>query len=229
MKISIIIPALDEELALPGCLASVAAESELGEVVVVDGASRDRTAEIATGWAERDNRFRLIRARRGRGAQMNAGARIASGDCLVFLHADTLLTPGAIEAVRAALADGSVAAGCFRHRFVPGNWRLAMISALHNLRFRLSRVIYGDQTLFVTRDLFWRLGGFPEEPMEDVLFSERLLEQTRPVMLDVIVPTASRKFLQIGEFRALWQVVCILANHQRRRPVANRQFFGDYR
>jgi len=229
MRFSVIIPALDEEAALPDCLRSVVAQPGVAEIIVVDGASRDRTPEIASDWAARDQRVRLIEGRRGRGARMNAGARVATGDCLVFLHADTQLTAGAIDAARAVLSAGSVAVGCFRHRFVPGNWRLALISALHNLRFRLTRIIYGDQTMFITREMFWCLGGFPEQPMEDVLFSEKLVTVTRPVMLKTIVPTASRKFVQIGEFRALWQVLRILVDHQRGRSLANRQFFGNFR
>ena len=119
---------------------------------------------------------------------MNTGAGVARGEWLLFLHADTLLPDGALEAI-AALPD-DIQAGGFRHRFSGDDWRLRLISWMHNVRCRWTHVFYGDQALFVRRALFERLGGFPEQAlMEDVAFCEKLVHATRPRLLQTCVVT----------------------------------------
>jgi glycosyltransferase involved in cell wall biosynthesis len=158
---------------------------------------------------------------------MNAGVRVAQGEWLLFLHADTRLPPGALSAVE-ALAPG-VSAGCFRHRFSGSDWRLRLISRLHDWRFAITGIIYGDQALFVRRALFDALGGFPAvRHLEDVLFSERLVRVTQPRRLELTVETESRKFEQMGVWRSFGRVLAILACHQLRLPIPTR-FFRDVR
>ncbi len=229
MTVSVIIPALNEACALPATLRSVITQPEFSEAIIVDGGSSDKTCAIVQQFAATTSGVRLIRSAKGRGAQMNAGAHAAAGRWLLFLHADTVLPVNAIRLIVAKLAQHHTQAGCFHQRFSNSNSRLRFISAIHNLRFRLTGIIYGDQAMFITARLFRELGGFPEQQMEDVLFSEALVRHTRPIMLPASVETDSRKFRQIGELRALGYVLGILANHETGRPVGHRDFFRNYR
>ncbi len=222
--ITIVIPAYNEEKALPATLARVFSQGAECEVIVVDGGSADRTREIAAA----NPRVQVIAAPKGRASQMNAGARQARGAWLLFLHADTLLPDGALAAI-AALPD-PVQAGGFRHRFSGDDWRLRLISRLDNWRCRFTRVLYGDQALFVRRALFGHLGGFPEDhPLEDVVFGERLRKVTRPRLLDLHVTTDGRKFAQMGVWKSLGRVALILTCHELRLPIPARIFFSDIR
>lgn len=222
--ISVIVPALNEERALPATLARVFAQTGEYEIIVVDGGSTDRTRETAAG----NGRIQLLTAPKGRAAQMNAGAGVARGAWLLFLHADTLLPEGALPAI-AALPD-DIQAGGFRHRFSGDDWRLRLISWMHNWRCRWTHVFYGDQALFVRRSLFERLGGFPEDyPLEDVVFGERLRAATRPRLLDLPVVTDARKFTRMGTWKSLGRVALILTCHELRLPIPARTFFSDIR
>ncbi len=161
MKISIIIPVLDEERRIGQCLAEL---QGFEEFIVVDGGSRDRTVEIA-----RAAGARVETAPRGRASQMNHGARLVSGDVLLFLHADVSLPEGAAAHIERALADRAVVAGAFRTWHVADDGRRAPWLHLADLRSRLSGLPYGDQALFVRREAFERVGGFPDQPlMEDL-------------------------------------------------------------
>lgn len=224
--ISVIVPVYNEERALPATLARLLDQSGDFEVLVVDGGSTDRTREIAGANA----RVQLLRAKKGRASQMNAGARAASGDWLLFLHADTLLPADALSKIVGLKVKGIAQAGGFRHRFSGRGWRLRLISIVDNLRCRRTGVIYGDQAMFLSRSLFERLGGFPDQPiMEDVAFCERLVEVTRPVLMAEHVITDSRKFEQQGIWRSLWRVIVIQVRNELGLPIVSRQFFEDVR
>ncbi len=222
--ISVIVPTYNEEKALPATLARVLAQNVDCEVIIVDGGSRDATREIVRA----DACVQLLTAPKGRASQMNAGARQARGEWLLFLHADTHLPEGALATIAAMGND--VQAGGFRHCFSDDDWRLRLISWMDNLRCRRTHVFYGDQALFVRRALFEQLGGFPEvHPLEDVVFGERLREVTRPLLLDLHVVTDARKFVQMGAWRSLGRVALILACHALRLPIPARGFFQDVR
>ena len=222
--ISIIIPVLNEERALPATLQRVFNQHGEFEVIVVDGGSADGTADIVA----RDSRIAWLVEKTGRASQMNAGARAAGGDWLLFLHADTLLLENALQNIEALPAD--VQAGGFTHRFSGSARGLRLVSWLHNFRCRRTRVFYGDQAMFVRRSLFFELGAFPDEPMlEDLLFGETLAAVTRPVMLDSVVITDSRKFEQNGVWLSLLRVVLILASHELHLPIPARRFFANVR
>ena len=233
--ISVIIPVYNEEKALPNTLNELLCQSGDYEVLVVDGGSNDRTREIVSKLplspqSSTLSRVRLLSSPKGRALQMNAGANKATGDWLLFLHADTLLPAGAIQRLNEMEADDSILAGGFMHQFSGVDWRLRLISFLDNFRCTRSRIIYGDQALFVRRSLFERLGGFPDQPiLEDVAFCERLIKVTNPLLLSPPIVTDSRKFLKMGVWRSFLRVLLIILHVEFRLPILPRSFFQDVR
>ncbi len=224
--ISVIVPAYNEESALPATLSGLLAQPGEYEVIVVDGGSTDRTREIA----QAEPRVRLLAASKGRAVQMNAGAKEARGEWLLFLHADTLMPDGALVRLNQMEGDANVQAGGFLHQFSGRDWRLRLISFLDNFRCVRSRIIYGDQAMFVRRTLFERLGGFPDQPiLEDVAFCEKLIRMTEPVLFAPPVITDSRKFLKMGVWKSFARVLLIILHAQFRLPVLPRVFFQDIR
>ncbi len=227
MTISVIIPFLDEAQALPATLAQLDRERSRTsgiEVIAVDGDSRDEGPAMLqrTGWV------RVLTAPRGRAQQMNAGARAATGDVLLFLHADTALPEGALQAIEVAARAPGFAYGGFRHRFSGKDWRLAAISALHNYRCAKARTFYGDQAMFVSAAAFGRAGGFPLGVAEDIALSQRLRTHSDPAFLPLTVTTSSRKFEQMGIWRSFGRVLAILLCLRVGREPP-RAFFADIR
>jgi rSAM/selenodomain-associated transferase 2 len=207
-------------------LSTLLAQSGECEVIVVDGGSSDRTCDIARASSD----VRLFTAPKGRASQMNAGASRANGEWLLFLHADTVLPDGALRRLNDMESDQAIQAGGFMHQFSGDDWRLRLISFLDNFRCMRSRIIYGDQALFVRRTLFERLGGFPNQPMlEDVAFCERLIKETTPLLLFPPVITDARKFLKMGIFRSFVRVLLIILHVEFRLPVLPTAFFQDVR
>ena len=224
--ISVIIPAFNEQRALPRTLDRLYAQPGDFEVILVDGGSADETRTIATRFAD----LQIIDAPKGRASQMNAGAAKARGEWLLFLHADTLLPENALAGIAELPPEAS--AGGFRHRFSGNGFGLRFISLVDNIRCSGSRIIFGDQAMFVRRSLFERLGGFPDvERLEDVAFCEDLVRHTTPVLLDQSVVTDSRKFVQQGVWRSLLRVGVILlcVSLGRRLPDFSLRFFEDVR
>lgn len=224
--ISVVIPAYNEEQALPGTLDCLLSQPGDYEVILVDGGSTDATTRIARRYPG----VRVLDAPRGRASQMNAGASAARGDWLLFLHADTLLPGNGIA--RIAELPRDVAAGGFRHRFSGRGFALRLISLADNIRCSFSRIIFGDQAMFIRRTLFSSLGGFPQvERLEDVRFCESLVKHVKPVLLDQAVITDSRKFVQHGVWRSLARVVIILlcVSLGRKIPDDSLRFFENVR
>ena len=233
--ISVVIPAFNEEQALPNTLRALFTQRGDFEVIVVDGGSIDRTIEcvqeftLSTQYSALRS-LRLLTAPKGRASQMNAGAKEATGEWLLFLHADTVLPSGAIQRVNEMEADQAIQAGGFMHQFSGDDWRLKLISFLDNFRCIRSRIIYGDQALFVRRVLFEQLGGFPNRPiLEDVAFCERLIAVTTPLLLSSPVVTDARKFLKMGVWRSFLRVLLIILHVEFHLPVLPRAFFQDVR
>lgn len=193
--ISVIIPTLDEEAELPATLASVREQPGPLEIIVADGHSEDATREIAT-----DVGATVVTSQRGRARQMNAGAAHASGDVLLFLHADTRLPPDALGDIRAALAEPGAAAGCFQLRFDRDGFWLWLWS--RPIWMRWHRWAFGDRALFVRRSAFDAVGGFPDQPVfEDLDLVQALRRQGRFVFLDAAVSTSARRFERGGALR----------------------------
>lgn len=196
--LSIIIPALDEEASIGACLARLKPLRDAGaELIVVDGGSRDATRVIAAPHADG-----VIDAPRGRASQMNAGAHVSRGEHLLFLHADTILPPGAAEAVADALR--SHAWGRFDVAISGAAPLLAVVALLMNLRSRWTGVATGDQAIFVRRDAFERIGGYPPIAlMEDVAISKRLKAVSPPACLSQRVLTSGRRWEKHGTLRTI--------------------------
>ncbi len=196
--ISIVIPVLDEAAGIGASLAALQALRASGaEVIVVDGGSRDATCAIAAPLADR-----VIEAPRGRAAQMNAGAAASRGDVLLFLHADTMLPPNALAAIESSL-DANHAWGRFDVT-IPGGAMLSIVGAMMNARSRVTGVATGDQAIFVRRDAFERVGGFPAIPlMEDVSISKSLKAISPPACLRERVITSGRRWQKHGTFRTI--------------------------
>lgn len=195
---------LNEADVLAGLLEDLRTQQQSGcEVILVDGGSRDGSADMA-----RCAGFLVLDAPRGRAAQMNAGAAMASGDVLLFLHADTRLPDGAAALIAHAfsdtLSDGRQAWGRFDVQINGTAWMLKVVAMMINLRSRLSGIATGDQAMFVRTTVFQQVGGFPDQAlMEDIELSRRLKRYSRPVCLSERVLTSGRRWEQRGVWRTI--------------------------
>ena len=195
-RISIIVPALNEAENIGPTLDAVRSGSNI-ELIVVDGGSDDDTAAVA-----RTHGAIVISAPPGRAGQMNAGAAYATGDLLLFLHADTLLPDGFDKLVRDAFEQTDIAAGAFEFRMDATSPSLNVIQWFTNRRSRHRQMPYGDQGLFVKKELFDELGGFPDMPiMEDLEFVRQLRRRGRVTTVPTPAVTSARRWLNRGIWR----------------------------
>lgn len=198
MRVSVIVPALNEEAALPGTLRALQALRGDKEIIVVDGGSTDATCDLAARQGAR-----LHRAARGRGPQQHAGALIATGDVFWFVHADTLPPPESLEQITTALVDPAVAGGNFNLIF-DGSSRAARLMTRVYPHLRLLGLSYGDAGIFVRRTVYERLGGFRSYALfEDLDLIRRLRRAGRFAHLSTPIITSSRRFEQ-RRFALIW-------------------------
>ena len=196
MRISVIIPTLNEESHIEKTLQSVIKQEGNYEFYVVDGGSTDNTVVIAKRYAC------VISSKRGRAIQMNAGAKLCKGDILLFLHADTLLPDNAFREIRKRMKDDTVVGGSFYIEFDADNFILRGISFISRFDFRIFH--FGDQGIFVRRDVFQALRGYKEIPiMEDYDFYKRLREQGKVILIRMPVISSARRFIKKGVIRQL--------------------------
>ena len=195
MSISLIIPTLNEGSIIAETIRSLRSQ-EPGEIIVADGGSTDDTLHQAR---EAD---RVIEAPRGRAMQMNAGAALAGGDILLFLHADCTLETGALAEAARLLSKPDILAGCFTMSIPAAGWRYLIIEASAAARVRLTGLAYGDQDLFLRRTDFERLGGFPRlRFMEDLFFSRRLRNHGRVIVARRKIVVSPRRWQRVGLVR----------------------------
>lgn len=195
MKVSIIIPTLNEESGIAESL-DLLREQRPHEIIVVDGGSSDGTCRLARA------ADKLLHGPRGRAWQMNLGAASASGDVLLFLHADCWLESDALIHMERSLRPRGVVAGCFRMEVRAAGPLYRCIDACATARVRCTGLIYGDQGLFLRRDCFEHLGGFPPlRLMEDLYFSKQLRRHGRIVVAGCRVFVSPRRWQQVGLIR----------------------------
>jgi rSAM/selenodomain-associated transferase 2 len=199
MKLSIVMPVLDEAATIEAALLALAPYRQRGvEVVVADGRSRDDTAALARELADG-----VLDAPPGRASQMNAGAAAAHGDVLLFLHVDTRLPDHADRLVLDGLAQSGASWGRFDVR-IDGGGMLGLIAAAMNWRSRLTGIATGDLAMFVTRTAFEAAGGFPAIAlMEDVALSVKLKRSSKPLCLRARVTTSARRWRKHGPLRTM--------------------------
>jgi rSAM/selenodomain-associated transferase 2 len=195
MSLSVIIPTLNEADTITATIRAVRGQQP-HEIIVVDGGSTDDTVACT---AEAD---RVVASPRGRSAQMNAGAAAARGDQLLFLHADCNPGEGALSAAVECLRRPAVVAGCFRMRVDASDRVYRVIDFCATARVRLTGLIYGDQGLFVRRDVFEQVGGFPPvRLLEDVLLSMALRRRGRIGVADAAIAVSPRRWQRQGVVR----------------------------
>lgn len=208
MPVSVIIPTLNEAAGLAALLEALRVQKP-HEIIVADGGSTDATQEAA----RRADLF--LTAPRGRAAQLNAGAARATGDVLLFLHADCTPEVGALEQAERCLRRRGVAAGCFTMRVQAAGALFRWIDCVATARVRLAGLVYGDQGLFLRRDLFERLGGFPPlRFLEDVAFSRKLRRSGRIVVAPARILVSPRRWQRTGVLRQTlrnWTLLCLWA------------------
>ena len=193
--LSIIVPCLNEAAGIARTLEDLKPLRERGvEVIVVDGGSGDQTLPLAAPLADR-----AMVATRGRAAQMNAGAGVARGAVLLFLHADCRLPANADKLIVDGFAKSAKRWGRFDVAFDCPLPMMRVVARLMNLRSRLTGIATGDQGMFVTRELFMAQGGFPDIPlMEDVALSKRLRKISPPLCLTARITTSARRWEKRG-------------------------------
>ncbi len=205
MKISIIIPTLNEAEAIIASLQGLQYLRHLGhEVIVADGGSLDSTLSLAMPYIDAK-----VLSDKGRAKQLNAGTRIANGDVLLFLHADTLL-PENIESILLEALSLGFSWGRFDVRLSGQQFMFRIIEKMINIRSRVSGIATGDQAIFIRKDVFAEEGGFPEIAlMEDIAMSKRLKKRSRPFCSRVRVITSSRRWEDQGIWKTIFLMWCL--------------------
>ncbi len=227
MHLSIIVPTLNEGASIAATLAALGGCRARGhEVIVVDGGSDDDTVEVARALADK-----VVQTRRGRAEQMNCGAKVARGEVLWFVHADTRVPQDADQIVVQGLRMTGRHWGRFDVALSGGARPFRLIEVMINARSRLTGVSTGDQGIFVKRGLFDRVGGFPSVPlMEDIGLSRRLKKIGRPLCLKDRLVTSSRRWEEHGLMRTvvlMWSLR--LAYAIGVRPDVLKRFYQDQR
>jgi rSAM/selenodomain-associated transferase 2 len=225
-KLSVIVPMLNESPRIAGSLNAIRRAAPAAEIIVVDGGSSDASVAIARPLCDV-----LIAASRGRARQMNAGASGSHGDALVFVHADTLVPRTFARDIAAALSDPAVVGGRFDVRLDESGLPYRIIGAMISIRSRISRTGTGDQAIFVRRDVFESLGGFPElELCEDLEFSRRMKRAGRVACLRARVTTSARRWNRDGVVRTVVRMWLIRAMYLLGVPPARlKRMYSDTR
>lgn len=225
MRISVIVPVLNEEKSVGSTIAALTALAPY-EIIVVDGGSSDRSREIGA-----QSGARVIASVRGRARQMNRGALEATGDVLLFLHADTRLPASAFRDIESALSDSRYLGGRFDVELDSERWLLKVVGAMISSRSRMTKVGTGDQAIFVRREIFEELGGFPDIPlMEDVAFCRKLKQLGEVACLKSKVVTSARRWETDGVWRTILRMwILKILYFAGVSPARLKQYYADTR
>lgn len=208
MKISVIVPVLNEEKTLSRLLSALYF-SDGDELIVVDGGSSDATVDTAYGFTEN-----VLVTRRGRGRQMNCGAKAAKGDIFLFLHADCMLPENGFRIIRDIMRDESVAVGAFDLGIDHPSFCFRVIEFGANLRSKVTSIPYGDQGVFMRKEVFERTEGFTEIPlMEDIEMAKRLKRVGKVVFVGPPVRTSPRRWLKEGPVYTTLRDWCLAVSY----------------
>jgi len=200
VHISVIIPAFNEAKSIQACLEQFENAEDL-DVVVVDGGSDDNTPQVVEAF---ENGRCVIAPGKGRATQMNFGAQCTEGACLLFLHADTFLPHNGIDLIREAMAQPQVVGGRFQLGLSETSWSFRLIALMSTWRSKYLGVTYGDQGIFVRRDIFERVGGYPAlDLFEDSEFCKLLGRQGHFALLPAKVCSATRRWRRWGIWRTV--------------------------
>ncbi len=225
MKISVIIPVLNEAPILETALRQINTLQGDFEVIVVDGGSIDDTESIAARYA------RVLNSPKGRSTQMNLGAGAAAGNVLLFLHADTRLPEDAFKAVTESMNDPAVIGGRFKIRLDEPGWQYRMVGSGINLRDRFFNGFTGDQTIFIRKPVFDALGGYGDMPlMEDLDLGKRMCRYGKIVRLPLTVVTSARRWKNNGVFKTILLMWALRLGYLLGlSPQQLYRFYGDIR
>lgn len=194
--VSVVIPAINEAAVIERAVQSVGREAM--ETIVVDGGSRDQTPLLAVQAGAQ-----VLQSLPGRARQQNAGASAAKGDVLLFLHADNFLSPMAVaQVIRQIDSQPGTCWGAMRQRILDDSIAYRLLEWGNAMRVKLRHLPFGDQAIFIRRDVFEQVGGFPDQPlMEDLLLSSRLRRMSRPCLIEGPVYVDARRWRQRGPWR----------------------------
>lgn len=196
LRVSVVIPAINEAAVIERAVKSVGREAV--ETIVVDGGSRDETAQLASRAGAQ-----VLHSLAGRARQQNAGARAATGDVLLFLHADNYLSETAVaQVIRQFSNHPETRWGAMRQRILDSAAAYRVLEWGNAMRVRLRQLPFGDQAIFIRRETFDEVGGFPDQPlMEDLILASQLRRRWRPCLIDGPVYVDARRWRQRGPWR----------------------------
>ena len=223
--ISIIIPIYNEEAVFSKSLGQLRNLSEHAELIFVDGGSMDKSAEIALGVGS------LLHSTKGRSLQMNSGGFSAKGGILFFMHIDTMISPDTLPKIEDAVNNKGFIGGCLTQRVDKDAFIYRFIEAQGNSRARRHKIFYGDQGIFVKKDVFERIGGFPEVPiMEDVLFTQQLRKMGQTVVLPDRITVSARRWEKKGIIKTALFFNLIILLFRLKVPLHKiKQLYEDIR
>ena len=213
-QLSIIIPVRNDAASLNRTLDHLVCLAGISEAEIIVAASGD---EDGTKRAVADRAQLLWSTDSTRAALLNAGAAVAGGQVLFFLHADSFPPANAFELIRRSLSDDRVVGGAFEHLFMEQEWSLRIITWLNRIRYRITRNYYGDQGLFIRTSVFHQMRGYKDlQLMEDLDFSQRLKKMGRSILIRTPLLTSGRRFLARGPWRTFFFVLWLLLLHTLR-------------
>jgi len=212
--VSIILPVYNEEKKLIEHTKWLKDCFRQAELIFVDGGSIDRSIEIARQYG------RVLQSGKGRAIQMNFGAKQAKNDILLFLHADNIVSPESLENIEKEIQQDGVMGGCLTQRIDKKGLIFRLIEMQGNIRARMTRVFYGDQGIFVRKDIFFHLGGFPDVSIfEDVLFSRKLRREGKTVVLLDKIMASPRRWEKRGIIKTMIMFSTLLAMFKMGFPL----------